>query len=89
MTNQEFNTKLLKEIESIKGVSNVKEIFENPNKYGQIIGTIFFTCPNLRRGEVKITYSTNSYFIPDYGYRTIEEYKTDRILKDIKKAYKI
>jgi hypothetical protein len=71
-----FHQNLIQEIAKLSGVSQVNELFESPNKYGNIVGNISFRYNvidkyNYNIGRITIDYTHNSYFIPDLGYKEI------------------
>lgn len=91
--NEKFHQELVEAIKTTKGIFEVNEYFENPNKYGDISTTIYFRChikspDNFRMGEVSVDYRRKYFFIPDKGYSELK-YSTTDIINAVKKHYKL
>lgn len=81
-------------ISNIKGVQDVSEIFENPNKYHDITSHIYFKYNvedkyNYTKGEVVIAYKIKQVFIPLKGYFILDELTANNVVNLVKKKYKL
>lgn len=70
---KKIHNDILKFLESKKGVGEVKEIAEFPNRYGDNVSTYSVKYNiedryNYDMQEIKIEYSTSRVFIPNAGY---------------------
>lgn len=70
---KKIHNDILKFLESKKGVGEVKEIAEFPNKYGDNVSTYTVKYNiedkyNYDIQEIKIEFSTSRVFIPNAGY---------------------
>lgn len=85
---------MVEKIGAIKGVFEVKELFENPNKYGDVISHISFRYNyidrwNYFKGRIVFTYKNRQLFIPDKGYLVLKKLDTFKIIEEIKNHYKL
>ena len=94
---QKLHKLLVKEIGNIKGITEFKDYFENPNKYNETISDFTFKFDvedkfNYSKANIKYTHDDSKLFIPDFGYKIIggnDKKKTKDIITHIKKWYKL
>jgi len=76
MENSIFHQNLINEIIKLSGVSQVKQLFESPNKYGDTVSHISFKFDtkdnyNYSVGRITTNFTSKTTFIPDLGYKEI------------------
>lgn len=89
-----FHNELVEKIEKIKGISNVRDLLENPNKYGDIKSHIYFKHHvedrgNYSNGEIVFDHKIKQLFIPNKGYVILKKMDASEIIKQIKNYYKL
>lgn len=83
-------------ISKLKGIEDVKELFQNPNAYGDITGKVSFKFNvidkyNYCKGEVSVDYKqqTSMVFIPLVGVFCLDKINAINVVKILKKCYKL
>ena len=89
----EIHNALVLEISKIKGVENIKEIFESLNIYGHTTSEISFRFAvsgefNFSSGSISIDYKNQLVFIPDIGPKIIKGLSILEMINALKKRYK-
>lgn len=89
-----FHEKLVNEIKKLKGVNDVREEFENPNKYGDTVSHISFRYNiedewNYSKAGIVFNYKNKQLFIPNKGYSILNKLDINEIIKQIISYYKI
>lgn len=92
--NIDIHNNIVKGISNISGVEDVKELFENPNKYNSIVSHISFKYDiedkdNYNKGSFNLDYKRKVLFIPDKGYIPLESIDPENIISIIKKNYNL
>ena len=96
-TNQIYLTRhneIVSALKQINGYSDVKDVYESPNKYGDIKSSISFKYNiedrfNYTKGCISIDYKINQLFILDKGYFIIDDLNVRDVIALIKKHNKI
>lgn len=91
MENSIFHQNLVAEIKKLS-VSHIKEAFEAPNKYGNIVSQISFKHDiqdqhNYSVGGLTTDFSNGQHFIPMFGYQELSS--IEEIITTLKNHYKL
>lgn len=90
-----IHDEIVESISEIKGVVDVKEIFENPDKYGNVVSHIGFKYDyqdqfNHTKGAMTIHWHQNNVqvFIPEKGYFIVDK-ETHPIVMLLEREYEL
>jgi hypothetical protein len=88
------HNEIVSRISKIEGVADVKDVFENPNKYGDIVSHIAFKHHikdrwNYSLSEIGIDYKKNQVFVCNQGYFILQGLRVNDILSLVEKKFKL
>ncbi|MBS2101243.1 hypothetical protein, partial [Carboxylicivirga linearis] len=79
-------------LKNLKGAYQIEDVFENPNKYGDVVSHFSARYDqkdrwNYRKAQFVITWNQLSLFIPDFGYRTLPDTDIKNLLPLLKEGF--
>lgn len=91
---EQIHNQLIEALKKIKGIDDVNYLFENPNKYGDVMSYFYFKHHiedkwNFSRGEFSFDYKLKQLFIPNKGYQILDNVDVTNIVKIVKEHYKL
>lgn len=93
MNFQSIHNELSEKIFKIPNIENFRQIFENPNKYGNTISHFSFKCNISSNGytlaNFSFEYNRAVLFIPNKGYKLFKTFDVNSIVKEIVDYYKL
>lgn len=97
MTPTKFHDLLVSMISGIGGVKDVKNYFEDPNKYDDTTTKIYWKCHvedrwNYRIGEISVDYRRYDLFIPEKGYShvpSLTKATAESIIQQVRDYYNL
>jgi hypothetical protein len=85
MNYSEIHTSIVKTLSEMRGIEEVSQCFENPNKYGEVTSSISFkfniiNSYNYSQRRFGVSYKRKVVFIPDLGYLTLDEITPESVM---------
>ncbi|MCU4165723.1 hypothetical protein [Carboxylicivirga caseinilyticus] len=79
-------------LKNIKGAYQIEDVFESPNKYGDVVSHFSARYEqkdrwNYRKAQFVITWNQLRLFIPDFGYRTLPDTDIKNLLPLLKEGF--